>query len=197
MARTLMYTRFERLWHWGQALLIIAMMITGFEVHGTYSLFGFERAADYHVIFAWSLMTLWVFAIFWHLTTGEWKQYIPSSPSKLIAMLRYYAVDIFMGVGHPHHKSREQKLNPLQRMAYLSFHLFISPLLWVSGVLYLFYTDWGDWLLGMLSLNEVALAHTAGAFLLATFLAAHLYLALTMSEKFADLKAMLTGVEEE
>ncbi|MEN8175017.1 MAG: cytochrome b/b6 domain-containing protein [Pseudomonadota bacterium] len=197
MARILMYTRFERLWHWSQALLIISMLITGFEVHGLYSMFGFEKAADYHVILAWTLMGLWVFAIFWHLTTGEWKQYIPSSPSKLIAMAKYYAVDIFMGVGHPYHKSREQKLNPLQRMAYLSFHLFISPLLWISGLLYLFYANWNEWGVGILSLNLVALAHTAGAFLLATFLVAHLYLALTMSEKFAHLKAMITGMEEE
>ena len=198
MARVMMYKRFERLWHWSQAFLIIAMMITGFEVHGTYHLFGFEKAVDLHVIFAWTLMGLWVFAIFWHLTTGEWKQYIPSSPNKIMAMAKYYGVDIFMGGGHPFHKSREEKLNPLQRMAYLSLHVFISPLVWISGLLYLFYAYWDSWGLGSLSLGAVALTHTAAAFLMLAFLVAHLYLALTMSETpLGNLKAMITGYEDE
>ena len=198
MAKITMYSRFERLWHWSQAFLIISMLITGFEVHGTYTLFGFEKAVDYHIVLAWTLMGVWVFAIFWHLTTGEWKQYIPSSPNKIFAMAKYYAVDIFMGGGHPFHKTREKKLNPLQRMAYLSLHVFISPLIWVSGLLYLFYSNWDAWGLTGLSLGGVALTHTAAAFLLLTFLVAHLYLALTMSEKpLGNLHAMITGREEQ
>jgi hypothetical protein len=27
---------------------------------------------------AWVLIVLWLFAIFWHITTGEWRQYIPN-----------------------------------------------------------------------------------------------------------------------
>lgn len=197
MSSIKIYSRFERLWHWMQALLIISLLITGFEIHGTYSLFGFEKAVDLHTIFAWTLIGLWVFAIFWHLTTGEWRQYIPSSPNKIIAMMKYYGVDIFMGGGHPFHKSRSAKLNPLQRMAYLSMHLIIAPMIWISGLLYLFYSSWELIGLGGLSLGVVALVHTAAAFLIMTFLVAHLYLALTMSKNMADLKAMLTGYQEE
>ena len=36
----------------------------------------FVKAVGYHTIAAWTLIGLWVFAIFWHFTTGEWKQYI-------------------------------------------------------------------------------------------------------------------------
>jgi thiosulfate reductase cytochrome b subunit len=72
---------------------------------------------DLHIILAWSLIGLWVFALFWHLTTGEWKQYIPSSANTLIAMAKYYGSDIFLGGGHPFHRTRKHKLNPLQRMA--------------------------------------------------------------------------------
>lgn len=198
MAKVMMYKRFERLWHWAQAFLILSMLTTGFEVHGTYSLFGFEKAVDLHIVFAWTLIGLWVFAIFWHLTTGEWRQYIPSSPNALIAMMKYYGVDIFMGGGHPFHKTREHKLNPLQRMAYLSLHILISPAVWITGLLYLFYTSWDAWGIGSLSLGTVALAHTAAAFAMLTFLVAHLYLAITTSkESFGYVKAMITGYEEE
>ena len=44
MARVILYSRFERFWHWSQSLLIIVMLVTGFEIHGTYSLLGFEQA---------------------------------------------------------------------------------------------------------------------------------------------------------
>ena len=198
MSQVIMYKGFERFWHWTQAILIITLLFTGFNIHGTHQFFSFEKAVDIHVIAAWILMGLWVFAIFWHLTTGEWKQYLPSSGSKVIAMAKYYTFDIFMGGGHPHHKTRKEKLNPMQRLAYLSLHLFISPLIWITGLLYLFYPYWdvigiSDW-----SLGAVALLHTAAAFLLLTFLVIHLYLALTTSkEPFAYLKAMITGYENE
>ena len=42
MSKVKYYTGFERFWHWTQALLIISLLITGFEIHGTIQLFGFE-----------------------------------------------------------------------------------------------------------------------------------------------------------
>ena len=88
------FKRFERFWHWSQAATIIFLMLTGFEVHGVYTLFGFEQAVNLHVIGAWTLITLWVFAVFWHFTTGEWKQYIPTL-QKVDAMFKYYLTGIF------------------------------------------------------------------------------------------------------
>jgi thiosulfate reductase cytochrome b subunit len=76
-------------------------------------------------------------------------------------------------------------------------HLLIAPAIWISGWLYLFYTDWSVVGLDGLSLGVVALIHTAAAFAVLTFLVAHLYLALTMSKNMADLRAMLTGYQEE
>ncbi len=198
MSRVMMYKGFERFWHWTQAVLILTLLFTGFNIHGTYQVFDFEQAVDIHVIAAWLLMGLWVLAIFWHFTTGEWKQYIPSSANKIVAMMKYYAIDIFMGGGHPHHKTRSQKLNPMQRMAYLSLHLIISPAIWISGLLYLFYPYWDTIGIGSWSLGTIALIHTAAAFALLAFLVVHLYLALTTSkEPLGYLKAMITGYENE
>jgi len=50
-----MYKRFERFWHWAQALLIFFLAFTGFEVHGSYRVFGFERAVVLHNYAGWSL----------------------------------------------------------------------------------------------------------------------------------------------
>ena len=69
--RIYIYKRYERFWHWSQALLVIIMMFTGFEIHGVYSLIGFGRSVQLHTMAAWALITLWAFTIFWQFTTGE------------------------------------------------------------------------------------------------------------------------------
>ncbi len=198
MSRVIMYNGFERFWHWALAVLILILLLSGFNIHGTYQIFNFEQAVNIHIVASWLLMGLLVFVIFWHMTTGEWKQYIPSSTNKLIAMMKFYAIDIFMGGGHPHHKTRKEKLNPMQRMAYLSLHIVITPVIWFSGLLYLFYPYWDNIGIGSWSLGIIALIHTAAAFALIAFLIVHLYLALTTSEEpLGYLKAMITGYEKE
>jgi len=194
--RIYVFKRFERLWHWSQATLIIFMLITGFEVHGSYHFLGFGKAAGLHTIAAWSLIGLWVFAIFWHFTTGEWKQYIPTL-DKAVAMIKFYSVGIFVHAPHPFRATTLRKHNPLQRLAYLGVMLFIGPLLWFSGWCYLFYGDWSAWGVDKyLSLEWVAFFHTAGAFMMLMFLIAHVYLTTAGHTPTSHIKAMITGWEE-
>ncbi len=194
--RIYVFKRFERFWHWAQAALIIFMMVSGFEVHGAYKLLGFKSAVEMHTIAAWSLITLWVFAVFWHLTTGEWKQYIPTM-EKVDAMFKYYLTGIFTHAPHPFRQTTLTKHNPLQRLAYLFFMLVISPVIWFSGWFYLFYADWSAWGADKyLSLEWVAFFHTAGAFMILIFFIAHVYLATAGHTPLAHIKAMITGWEE-
>jgi thiosulfate reductase cytochrome b subunit len=193
--RVYLFKGFERFWHWTQAALVMTMLFTGFEIHGTYRALGFARAVDVHTFGAWSLVALWVFAVFWHLTTGEWRHYIPTL-DRLATMLRYYSGGIFRGEPHPYRPSASSKHNPLQRLTYLAVLAVVSPLIWVSGWLYLFYGDWAAWGLGGLSLEAVAVAHTAGAFLMLAFFIAHVYMITTGPTLFAHTRAMLTGWEE-
>lgn len=193
--RIYIFKKFERFWHWAQAALIIFMLITGFEIHGSYSNFGFEKAVNYHTIAAWTLIGLWVFAIFWHLTTGEWKQYIPTT-EKVLAMAQYYLFGIFKNAPHPFRQTQLRKHNPLQRLAYLFILLVVGPLIWATGLLYLFYDQWTTWGLNGFDLTTVATGHVIGAFLMLIFIIAHVYLITTGATLTAHLKAMLTGWEE-
>ena len=194
--KVMIFKHFERFWHWTQAALIIMLLISGFEVHGSYTLLGFEDAVTTHVTAAWSLVTLWVFAIFWHFTTGEWKQYIPTL-KKVDAMIKYYLLGIFMREPHPFRQTTLRKHNPLQRLAYLFLWLVISPLIWITGWLYLFYARWGEWGLDQyLVLEDVAFFHAMGAFMMLTFLIAHIYLITTGRTVTSHMRAMITGWEE-
>jgi len=189
------FKRFERFWHWSQAALIILMIFTGFEIHGVYQALGFEQALDLHTTAAWVLMGLWLFVIFWHLTTGEWHHYVPTTKN-FIAMAFYYGFGIFSGSPHPFHPTEKEKHNPLQRLTYLMLGVALMPAIWVSGLLVLFYNIWSDWGLGGLSFEWVAAIHTLLAFMLLTFLVVHIYLITTGPTLTSQLRAMITGWEE-
>ena len=193
--RVYIFKGFERFWHWSQAALIIFMLLTGFEIHGSVSVFGFAKAVSYHTTGAWTLIGLWVFALFWHFTTGEWRHYSPTT-DKVLVVARYYSSGIFKGEPHPFKPSSLNKHNPLQRLTYLGVLMLISPLLWVTGWLSLFYGAWSGWGLSGLTLEWVAVGHTIGAFLMLAFLISHLYLGTTGHTPTAHLKAMITGWEE-
>ena len=189
----MIFKRFERFWHWSQAALIIVLLISGFEIHGTYQWLGFENAVILHRAVAWSLVTLWVFAIFWHLTTGEWEQYIPTLKN-VDAMIKYYLLGIFIQAPHPFRQTMLKKHNPLQRLAYLFLWLVVSPMIWATGWLYLFYAQWDDWgLTQYLSLESVAYFHTLGAFMMLIFLIFQFYLITTGRTVGSHMKAMITG----
>lgn len=198
MARVYLFKRFERFWHWAQAALVLFMLLTGFEIHGAYKLLGWEQAARWHTTAAWTLIGLWAFAIFWHFTTGEWKQYIPTTRN-VLAVAKYYLFGIFTDVPHPFRVTPLAKHNPLQRLAYLLVKLFINPLIWVSGLAYLYYNELGAShvpAVVSMTLRSIALMHTAAAFMMLAFVIAHIYLATTGHTPLAHIKAMITGWEE-
>lgn len=196
MAQAILFTRFERFWHWTQAALVLGLMVTGFTVHGTLAAMKWGYAADLHVTLAWALIVLWAFAIFWHVTTGQWRHYVPTT-DKLVEVARYYSIGIFQpGVKHPYKKTLAGKHNPMQRLAYLWFKLMISPALWVSGLLYMYYNDWPSLGLGGLSLSLVAFVHTAAAFMMLVFFIAHVYMAFTGKPWWSYVRSMVTGMGE-
>jgi len=183
-----LFTRFERFWHWAQAALIIVLLFTGFAIHGSHALIPFGKAVQIHEVAAWLLIGLWIFAIFWHFTTGEWRQYLPTL-NRLGAVVRFYAYGIFLGEAHPAKPTIRRKHNPLQRLSYLFLKLVINPAIWITGVLYLSVNLTG------LPLSQVAWAHVVVAYAMATFVVVHVYMATTGETVGAYLKAMLTGYE--
>lgn len=193
--RIYLFTRFERFWHWMQAALIITLLVTGFAIHGSHGLLDFRTAVEVHELAAWLLIGLWVLAIFWHFTTGQWKHYVPTL-SNIDRMVKYYAYGIFTGAPHPYKVTVERKHNPLQRIAYLGVKLLINPLVWVSGLVYLFWGRLQPLMPDGLGLQQVAQLHTLGAFLMLAFLIIHVYLATAGHTPMAHIKAMITGWEE-
>jgi thiosulfate reductase cytochrome b subunit len=198
MKKEYVYRRFERFWHWLQAALIIFLGVTGFEIHGSIRFFGYDQAVRYHNIASISLLVLIAFAIFWHFTTGEWKQYLPTRKN-LRAQLEYYVLGIFRNAPHPTKKTVLSKLNPLQKLVYAGLKVLVIPVMVLTGLLYMFYRypqRYEVLSLNIDGLQVIATLHTIGAFLLVAFFIAHLYLITTGRTVTSNLKAMITGFEE-
>jgi thiosulfate reductase cytochrome b subunit len=194
MTNIYLYTRYERSWHWLQMALIVILLLTGFEIHENLPLIGFETAVWLHNLIGLSWLLAFAFYIFWVFTTGEWRQYTPTS-QKMLSVVRYYSFGIFKGESHPVPKRKDAKHNPLQRLVYLSLATCLLPFQMISGVLYWWNDNWPQ-SLGFLSLKVLAVVHTLGAFAILSFVIVHVYMTTTGHSLFAHIKAMITGWEE-
>ena len=156
MVNIYLYTRYERFWHWLQMALIAILLVTGFEIHDLFTWLGFEMAVSVHNFVGLSWLILFAFFVFWVFTTGEWRQYVPTT-RKMFSMVRYYSYGMFKGESHPVPKRKDAKHTPLQRLVYLSLAALLLPVQMASGFLYWSYNSWQAWGLEWLPLEAVAL----------------------------------------
>jgi len=195
MRRVMVFSRFERFWHWSQAALIFGLLFTGLGIHGVHRLVDFETAVAVHTWAALALIALWLLAIFWHLTTGSWRHYLPTTRG-LGRVARYYAWGIFKGERHPYRKAFWRKHNPLQALAYLALKLVLFPAVWLSGLAYLGYGLWDQVAGAGTVLGWVATIHLLAAYAIAAFVIVHVYL-LTTGHSFAEhVRPMVNGYDE-
>lgn len=188
-----MFKRFERFWHWAQALMILFLLLTGLEMHGLFVLFGFGFAVENHNIvgFVWTGLVVLIYT--WILTTGEWQQYFPSFKG-VKGTLRFYLYGVFKGEKHPHQMSVQEKFNPLQRLSYIAILFGLLPLQVISGCAFFFFPELRA--MGIIDhVDYIALLHTLNAYALLSFVLIHLYM-ITFGDKLTShIKAMITGKE--
>ena len=173
----------------------MSLVVRRLEIHGTFSWLGFRTAVEIHNFAGLTWLIAFAFFVFWVFTTGEWKQYIPTT-KKMIEVVRFYAYGIFRGEPHPVPKRKEAKHNPLQRLVYLNLAAILLPLQMITGFLYWGYNSWTAWGISGLSLGVLAWIHIVGAFAIFSFIIVHVYMTTTGHSIFAHTKAMITGWED-
>ncbi|MGH1356563.1 MAG: cytochrome b/b6 domain-containing protein [Thalassovita sp.] len=189
------YPRFERLWHWMQVLLIMALLFTGLGLNGLHTVIPFGPAVMLHTLAALVLLALWIFATFWLFTTGTWKQFLPKIEG-LIEVAKFYAYGVFKGQEHPYKKIFWRKHNPLQAATYFGLKWFVFPAIWITGILYLTYNVWGQGAGGVQAITIIANLHLLAAYVIAAFVIVHVYL-LTVGHGFrSHVRPMVTGYDE-
>ena len=195
MTKLMVFKRFERVWHWSQMALIFTLLFSGAAVYGVHSIICFADAVTLHTWSSIILIALWLFAIFWLLTTGQWRHYMPTTEN-FVQVARFYAFGIFKGEHHPYRKTYRRKHNPLQAVTYLLVKTVIFPAIWMSGIAYLLISFGIGGFLNDFGLANIALVHTASAIAIVVFIIAHVYL-LTTGHSFVEhVKPMITGYDD-
>jgi thiosulfate reductase cytochrome b subunit len=196
-----MYRFYERLWHWTMAACIILLAFTGLEIHhtGNFTFFGLEYAAAIHNILAALLIINAFLALFYHLTTGEIRQFFRFNRyfvKEAAAQLFYYLRGIFKGDPHPIPKSMERKLNPIQQVVYTGLLNILLPFQVISGILMWGVDKWPSLSEKLGGLTYLAPVHYLGTWLFLSFLVVHIYLTTTGHNLFSNIRAMITGYDE-
>lgn len=196
-----LYSPYERIWHWGQALGILALMFTGMAVRRPDLLpcCSLARAVFMHDLLAAILILNAVFGLFYYVTTGTVRQLLPEPKDFISLSVRqadYYLRGIFKGAPHPLEKRADARLNPLQRATYLLIMNVLLPLQVLTGALLWACHRWvcvDTCLHGKLWIAQV---HSLGSWAFAAFVVAHVYLTTTGHTPLSSIKAMIGGWEE-
>lgn len=199
-SRTYLYTRYERIWHWLQAFIIVSLCVTGVEVHApaSFRLFGFETAVAIHRWLGFLLIANAFLGFFYHVTTGEIRQYFSASPDFVTVAARqaaFYLRGMFRGDPHPFERERERKLNPLQKFTYVVILNLLLPVQILTGLLLWGTQRWPDTVGRIGGLSVLGAIHTIGSWLFIGFVIMHVYLTTTGRTPLANLRAMITGWE--
>jgi len=199
--RVHMYDAYERLWHWLQAAAIMLLLFTGLIIHKPhfFGMFSFPYMVNVHNVLGFILLTNAVLSLFYHLASGEIRQYLPKPKglfAKTMAQAMYYSQGIFAGKPHPLKKTKANKLNPLQQVTYLAILNILLPAQIITGVLIWGLQRWPHIAAELGGLPMLALVHTLVAWTFATFIVMHIYLTTTGHKPSAGIKSMISGWDD-
>jgi thiosulfate reductase cytochrome b subunit len=198
--RVYMYAMYERIWHWTMALSIIVLLVTGFQIHfpALQIVLAFPGIVLVHNFAAAVLLINAFLGMFFHLSTGEIRQFIPERAGLLRRVglqVWYYGKGIFVGASHPFTKTRQNKLNPLQQFTYAGLLNFLFPFQVVTGILLIMAGRLPEQVVAFGGLAVLAPLHNLGSWLFLSFLVLHVYLTTTGETPTSNTRAMLTGWE--
>lgn len=193
-----LYTLHQRIWHWVQALTIGVLMATGAEIHApeTFRWLGFTTAVRVHNAFAAILVLNAALGLFYFITTGLLRQYLPRRGDFFVLAMRqarYYLHGMFRGGEHPMEQTVHRQLNPLQQGTYLVILNLLLPLQLVTGILIWGAQRWPAVIESIGGLVVLVPLHALGAGLFLAFLVMHVYLTTTGETPLAHLRAMIDG----
>lgn len=191
-----------RIWHWLNALGMVALIISGIQLRfaDRIELFGsFKAAINLHdtvgVVVAGSYL-IWLG--YYVVSRSLFAIYLPEAneiKTKLIPQLRFYLSEYFQGKPNPHTSTPANKFNPLQKIVYFIIMFFSLPLVILSGLSLMFVDVLREYLSIIGGLRVITAIHYLLGCIFVAFLIVHIYLSTLGRTKTAYLKQMWTGWE--
>jgi thiosulfate reductase cytochrome b subunit len=191
-----------RIWHWTNAVLVLALGVTGMSVHfadPNLPLVEFSLAVRIHNIAGVALVAAYVIFVIANIVSGNWWHFVPKPPGiakRILVQAKWYAFGMFRGEPHPHEPSEDEHFNALQAVTYWNVMYLLMPVILVTGLIYLYPEFAPDKIFGFDGLLPIALLHYLSASAVLLFLLSHIYLGTTGKTVGQMFKMMLTGWHE-
>jgi thiosulfate reductase cytochrome b subunit len=192
-----------RIWHWTNAILFIALIVTGVQIRylGLISLLSFRTAVVVHNWVAFALIANFFIWLVFYLFSDKNKAYHPElnllkQARECFAQMLYYGYGMFRGERSPHQISPYDKFNPLQRMLYQILMLFLLPAQFVTGLLLWDMKRFSGVVDLLGGVRVVDTVHVLIFIFFIFYMLIHPYLATLGHTPTAHIKAMITGFED-
>jgi thiosulfate reductase cytochrome b subunit len=197
-----LYPLIIRIWHFLNAILIIALIVSGVSMQ--YSdpaqpLLRFDIAVTIHNISGLLLTVNYLIFIIGNTISGNSKQYrirLEGLTSRLIKQFRYYTVEIFEGKEAPFPVTKKTKFNPIQQVTYFLVMYIFMPIIFVTGLSLLYSGVFIRQLFGIQAIFYTDILHMIIGFFISIFLVIHIYFCTLGIKPLNNFKSMVTGYHE-
>jgi thiosulfate reductase cytochrome b subunit len=193
------YPKWVRLWHGLNALLCLALIITGISMQYTTQLNGFIRfdtAVTIHNICGIILTASYLIFVTGNLITSNgrhYRLYLKGLLTDLQRQFYYYSIGIFKRQSPPFPLSASRKFNPLQKFSYVVIMYICMPFIFITGWALLFPEIVFERFLGFDGLQFTDFIHIVIGFFISIFLIIHIYFSTIGIRKSNNFKSIVTG----
>lgn len=197
-----LYPVWVRLWHWLNALLCLALILTGISMQYTgldFHFIRFDISVSMHNIAGIALTVSYLMFLTGNLVTPNGRYYnmkIKGLADRLIKQFRFYAIGIFRNEDVPYPISKKRKFNPLQKFTYVIIMYIILPLTFISGWALLFPEIIITTVFGWSGIHLTDLLHVITGFFVSIFMIIHIYFCTIGTTTSSNFKAMVNGWHE-
>jgi len=201
--KVLLYPTWIRLWHLLNAILCLALIITGVSMHFASPEnpgIRFDRAVTVHNFCGVLLTANYLIFFIGNILTGNGRHYLVQFVGfgkRFWKQVYYYSFGVFRKQKPPFPIGRERKFNPLQQVTYVTMMYLFVPLIIITGWALLFPDVIVEEWLGINGFAATDLLHIIAGFMIAFFLLIHLYFATMGKTPTEHYKSMITGYHED
>lgn len=192
-----------RIWHWGNAVGFVLMILTGIQIRyvGVFDVISFRWAVHLHNWVGFALIANFFVWLLYYLFSDRIRVYHPElSPKKhfwgVVRQAHFYGYGIFKGDPNPFNVTIYRKFNPLQSMLYQIIMMMLVPFQFYSGVLLYDVKRFSSQIEFFGGLRVVDTLHVLLFIFFVAYLVIHIYLGALGHTPSAHYKAMFTGYEE-
>ncbi len=194
-----LYPLWVRLWHLTNAILFLALIVTGLSLQyssNEFSIIPFNYAVSIHNISGIILCFTYVVYLLGNRFTsnGQYYQFpLKGMATRVWKQFRYYSFGIFRKEEAPYPVEIGRKFNPLQKLSYVIIMYLMMPLIIISG-LFLFFPDLiPDSIMFLSGIHFVDLTHIFVGFVLSVFMLVHIYFCTIGKTPTSNFKSMIDG----